>query len=29
MLAFEWYNQIDAGYARESAYALTVSRDEA
>ena len=29
MLAFEWYSQIDAGYARESAYALTVSRDEA
>ena len=23
MLAFEWYNQIDAGYARESAYAMT------
>ena len=31
MLAFEWYNQIDAGYARESAYAMTVilRRDEA
>ena len=29
MLAFEWYNQIDAGYTREGAYALTVSRDEA
>lgn len=29
MLAFEWYNEIDAGYARESAYATTVSRDKA